>query len=647
MNEFLRSLRWILPGVVAGMVALPAPAQVVVYKLRINPRNSVNIDFYNGGYFVTSPTGGDGSFVFTQKKDGTKTYKEGETGTLFTGVTESGERKWVVQATSGGETVAAKSSYVAFGTAGRPTRFTGLGYDTQIEIARTMRGGIVASTTEADPDNPDKLGFAGDFDWKLVWDEGQTNAANKKGNTIEETLADLVADLAQDGFAKESATPVSITTSSLAGGVVGTSYSQTLAATGGTSPYTWTSAGALPGGLNLSSAGVISGEPTSAGTYTFTVKATDSATPKASASASLTITIDLKIDPSTLPAGVVGATYNQTLFAVGGTAPYAWTVADGSLPAGLSLDPTTGVISGAPTAMGTSVFTVKVTDNATTPHITTKSFSVSIGLAITTSSPLPDADLTQEYSQMLLASGGTAPYIWALGSGSALPDGLSLSAAGLISGIPTTAGSSTFTVAVHDSGTPLGTATKSMQITVLGPLKITTTSLPTGFWEASYSQSLAATGGATPYTWSMDSGSLPAGLSLDPTTGVISGDPIGMAGTSNFSVKVTDTAGTPHTDAKFFSITISDLVITTASSLPNAIKGAGYTQTLAASGGIGIKNWTLVGTLPAGLTLAGDVISGIPTMAGTFTFNLRVTDSASPAASVTKGFTLTVDSPSP
>ena len=305
MNEFLRSLRWILPGVVAGMVALPAPAQVVVYKLRINPRNSVNIDFYNGGYFVTSPTGGDGSFVFTRKEDGTKTYKEGVTGTLFTGVTESGERKWVVQATSGGATVAAKSSYVAFGTAERPTRFTGLGYDMEVEIAKTMRGGIVASTTEADPDNPDKLGFAGDFDWKLVWDEGQTNAANKKGNTIAQTLADLVADLAQDGFANESATPVSITTSSLADGVVNTSYSQTLAATGGTSPYTWAKVGTWPTWLDLdASTGKLSGTPTAAGTFTFSIKATDSASPAATATKSFTLTVsDRAIDTAaTLPA---------------------------------------------------------------------------------------------------------------------------------------------------------------------------------------------------------------------------------------------------------------------------------------------------------------------------------------------------------
>ena len=380
MNEFLRSLRWILPGVVAGMVALPAPAQVVVYKLRINPRNSVNIDFYNGGYFVTSPTGGDGSFVFTRKEDGTKTYKEGVTGTLFTGVTESGERKWVVQATSGGATVAAKSSYVAFGTAERPTRFTGLGYDMEVEIAKTMRGGIVASTTEADPDNPDKLGFAGDFDWKLVWDEGQTNAANKKGNTIAQTLADLVADLAQDGFANESATPVSITTSSLADGVVNTSYSQTLAATGGTSPYTWAKVGTWPTWLDLdASTGKLSGTPTTPGTSTFTAKVTDSASPAATATKSFTLTVsDLAIDTAaTLPAAAVSVPYTETLLASGGTSPYTWALSSGTLPAPLTLS-AAGVLSGTPTAAGTFTFSIKATDSASPAASVTKSFSLTV-----------------------------------------------------------------------------------------------------------------------------------------------------------------------------------------------------------------------------------------------------------------------------
>ena len=380
MNEFLRSLRWILPGVVAGMVALPAPAQVVVYKLRINPRNSVNIDFYNGGYFVTSPTGGDVSFVFTRKEDGTKTYKEGVTGTLFTGVTESGERKWVVQATSGGATVAAKSSYVAFGTAERPTRFTGLGYDMEVEIAKTMRGGIVASTTEADPDNPDKLGFAGDFDWKLVWDEGQTNAANKKGNTIAQTLADLVADLAQDGFANESATPVSITTSSLADGVVNTSYSQTLAATGGTSPYTWAKVGTWPTWLDLdASTGKLSGTPTTPGTSTFTVKVTDSASPAATATKSFTLTVsDLAIDTAaTLPAAAVSVPYTETLLASGGTSPYTWALSSGTLPAPLTLS-AAGVLSGTPTAAGTFTFSIKATDSASPAASVTKSFSLTV-----------------------------------------------------------------------------------------------------------------------------------------------------------------------------------------------------------------------------------------------------------------------------
>src|SRR5687767_6133936 len=154
-----------------------------------------------------------------------------------------------------------------------------------------------------------------------------------------------------------------ITTSSLASGVVGSSYSQTLAASGGTSPYSWTvSAGSLPAGLALSAAGVISGTPMTAGTSTFTVQATDSASQTATKELSITISSPLTITTASLPAGVVGSAYSQTLAASGGTSPYSWTVSVGSLPPGLSLS-AAGVISGTPATAGSSTFTVQATDS--------------------------------------------------------------------------------------------------------------------------------------------------------------------------------------------------------------------------------------------------------------------------------------------
>src|SRR6185503_1549032 len=116
--------------------------------------------------------------------------------------------------------------------------------------------------------------------------------------------------------------------------------------------------------LTLSSGGTISGTPTTAGSSTFTVRTTDSASQAATASLSLAITPPtLAVTTSSLPGGTVGTAYSQSLAASGGTPPYSWSLASGTLPAGLSLS-TAGTISGTPTAAGNSAFTVRVTDAA-------------------------------------------------------------------------------------------------------------------------------------------------------------------------------------------------------------------------------------------------------------------------------------------
>ena len=164
------------------------------------------------------------------------------------------------------------------------------------------------------------------------------------------------------------------------------------------------------------------------------------------------------ITTSSLPAGTVGTAYSQSLSASGGTTPYSWSVTSGSLPAGLSLG-SGGTISGTPTSAGTSTFTVQVSGGGTA----TKSLSITVNpasLQVTTSS-LPAGTVGTAYSQSLSASGGTTPYSWSVTSGS-LPAGLSLGSGGTISGTPTSAGTSTFTVQVSGGGT----ATKSLSVTV-------------------------------------------------------------------------------------------------------------------------------------------------------------------------------------
>jgi hypothetical protein len=159
---------------------------------------------------------------------------------------------------------------------------------------------------------------------------------------------------------------------------------------------------------------------------------------------------------------------------------------------------------------------------------------------ITTTSPLPSGTVSVPYTQNLVATGGTAPYSWSLFNGS-LPLGLSLSSAGLISGTPTAGGISRFTSRVEDAAGY--TADKSLSLTISVPLMITTGSpLPNAIKKVVYSAQLVATGGSSPYIWSISSGKLPAGLSLNSVTGVISGR-TNKSGISTFMVKVLDTKG--------------------------------------------------------------------------------------------------------
>ncbi len=365
---------------------------------------------------------------------------------------------------------------------------------------------------------------------------------------------------------------------------------------------------------------------------------------QSSNTAALTINASLVITTrSPLPAGTVNASYSQTLTATGGSGTYTWSISTGTLPAGLSLNSSTGQIGGIPTTSGFSQFTVKVADSE--HGVKAKAFSLTIdpALVITTISPLPAGTVGVSYSQTLIAMGGSGTYSWSLSSGS-LPAGLTLAAGtGVISGSPTTAATANFTIQVTDSTS--ATATKGFALTVNPALSITTGSpLPQGTVGVSYSQTITATGGSGTYGWSVSAGSLPAGLTLNTGTGVISGSPT-TAATANFTIQVTDSNNVTAT--KPFGLTINPaLTITTTSPLPAGTVGVNYSQTLAATGGSGTYTWSVsTGNLPAGLSLATGtgVISGSPTTAATANFTVQVTDSNQVTA--TQPFALTINPP--
>ena len=431
---------------------------------------------------------------------------------------------------------------------------------------------------------------------------------------------------------------------SLLNGVVGAAYAQTLGASGGSPPYSsWTVAsGTLPNGLTLNaSSGAISGTPTASGTFPFSVTVKDSAGNISPAqSLSITIGTGVIVTAASLPNGVVGAAYAQTLGASGGSPPYSsWTVASGTLPNGLVLNTGSGAISGTATASGTFPFSATVKDSA--GNISpAQSLSITIGTGVTvTATSLPNGVVGAAYAQTLGASGGSPPYSsWTVASGT-LPNGLVLNTgSGAISGTATASGTFPFSATVKDSAGNISPA-QSLSITIGTGVTVTATSLPNGVVGAAYAQTLGASGGSPPYSsWTVASGTLPNGLVLNTGSGAISGTPT-ASGTFPFSVTVKDSAG--HTSpAQSLSIIIGAGVTVTTSSLPNGTVGVAYGLTLAANGGSPPYNsWAASAALPNGLTLnaASGAISGTPTASGTFPFSATVKDSAgniSPAQSL-------------
>ncbi|MGC2466589.1 MAG: putative Ig domain-containing protein, partial [Candidatus Acidiferrum sp.] len=385
--------------------------------------------------------------------------------------------------------------------------------------------------------------------------------------------------------------PPSITTTSLPAGTEGTAYNQSIATSGGAGTLALTvSTGTLPAGLNMDSSGHITGMPTGPnGTASFTVKVTDSSNGGAqSATQNLSITINLPSAPTitttSLPTGVEGTAYNQTIAATGGLTPYTFSVSVGTLPAGLALSSGTGAITGTPTGPnGASNFTVKLTDKSNPAQSATQILSITINLPpapVISPTTLPNGNVGSAYTQMLSVSGGLGPaFTWTVSSGT-LPAGLALTftnATAKISGTPTTTQTSVaFTIQVTDSSVPPQSGTQSYTVTINppAPLSITTTSLTNGVYSTAYSAAISATGGIAPYTYSLDAASspLPAGLALSQNNnqGVISGTPTTAGVFTNFIIDVHDSqTPTPATAKMTFTLTITaSAIVISPSSLP-------------------------------------------------------------------------------
>ncbi|WP_406410794.1 putative Ig domain-containing protein [Streptomyces sp. NBC_01614] len=456
---------------------------------------------------------------------------------------------------------------------------------------------------------------------------------------------------------KEQTLPDAVTNSPYPDGIA-------FSAEGGQSPYTWKiTDGALPDGLTLApDTGTLTGTPTAAGTFTFTVTATDQTDRTAKRDFTQTVLEALSVKEQTLPDAVTNSPYPDGIAfsAEGGQSPYTWKITDGALPDGLTLAPDTGTLTGTPTAAGTFTFTVTATDQ--TDRTAKRDFTQTVLEALSVKEQtLPDAVTNSPYPDGIAfsAEGGQSPYTWKITDG-ALPDGLTLAPdTGTLTGTPTAAGTFTFTVTATDQTDR--TAKRDFTQTVLEALSVKEQTLPDAVTNSPYPDGIAfsAEGGQSPYTWKITDGALPDGLTLAPDTGTLTGTPT-AAGTFTFTVTATDQ--TDRTAKRDFTQTVAEPLVFTAPAV-HAVSGEEFTVKLeeSTSGGTGEHTWTLdepeqntsagaAAAAPDWITLTKDgILSGTPpagTSTGDYPVPMKVTDSAHPAQSTTATVTVTVQAPS-
>ncbi len=488
--------------------------------------------------------------------------------------------------------------------------------------------GSVAGTTTAD----------GSGNWAFT-----TSALSVGSHTVRATATDAAGNTSATSNTNTfTYSPLSLPGGALSGGQVGVGYSASVTATGGTAPYGYAvTAGALPPGITLSSGGALSGTPTASGAFNFTVTVTDNSSLTASSAYSI---------PVAAPAPPTANPGSATVTGTGGSQGINLSGSVGNAASIEIVSPPahgTATVSGftvnytpEPGYFGVVTFTFKAVGYADGSNPPSESAPATITITIPDpvlalpGGTLPGGSVASAYSQALSASGGTAPYTYALTAG-ALPAGVTLSSAGVISGTPTAGGDFSFSVTATDSSTGTGpfTITGAYTLAIVAPtitLSPASLSNPT-VAVAGYSQTITATGGTATYTYALTAGALPAGMSLT-SGGVLSGTPT-AGGVFNFTVTATDssTGSGPYTGSRAYSLTVNAAaIVVTPATVPAATRGFAYSQTFSATGGVGTYSYTVsAGALPPGVTLSSTgVLSGTPTGTGTFTFTVRATDQA-------------------
>lgn len=396
----------------------------------------------------------------------------------------------------------------------------------------------------------------------------------------------------------------------------------------------------------------------------------------------------ITLPSSSVLAVVVGTAYSRSFAASGGGAPYCYRISAGALPSGLSIDSSTGLVSGAPTTSGNYAFAVTASDAngctgtlntvlSVTPTPAVNQISVqTAGLCLNpdntvVSVPFPvtrgDAtglrgmSVTFQLDTALLRLANPSPAVnlhpgtWASGFGnrslqiSDLGGGrYTVDAVLLGSPCGATGGGSLFTLDLSAQGPAGAGAITITSVTMrdcsnapiavsagaAGALTVTTNaivlapaSLPAGTSGTAFSQTITASGSSGPFTYSVVAGALPAGVTLSPG-GLLSGTPLAN-GTFNFTVRASESGGCFGQRAYSLDLTCPTIVLSPVY-LPDGAVGLGYTANISAAGGVAPVVYTVsAGTLPAGLLLTSSGgLEGTPTAAGTSVFTITATDAA-------------------
>ncbi|MEB2844730.1 IPT/TIG domain-containing protein [Endobacterium cereale] len=418
-------------------------------------------------------------------------------------------------------------------------------------------------------------------------------------------------------------------TGALPSGVNGIFYNQSFTATGGTDAYSFMiSGGALPSGLTLSPAGVLSGTPTAAGSSTFQVTATDIYGAKGTASYTLTINEQKPVANPASATVAIGSTNNLVALNI-----------TGGVAASVAVD--MQATNGTATASGTSItytpdaayfgpdsFTYTATNSAGISAPATVSVTVAVPTFVFSpaTGSLPFATLNSAYSQQITASGGNGSYSYAVTTG-ALPAGLNLSTGGLLSGTPTVLGTSSFTITATDSVYAFGAVSYTLEVVLPLPLA---SDLPFSIAANSSATAvpLALSGGVASSVAVFDTAS--HGTATAAGTAITYEPTAGYSGSDTFTYTATNSSGTSAPATVTVTVSAPTLSLSPVTgALPLGKVGSFYNQPFVASAGTAPYSYVVTGgTLPAGLVLdlSTGALAGTPTTAGVSNFTVTATD---------------------